>query len=214
MQKSSYRLVYDKLFQYYGPQGWWPAETAFEMMIGSILVQNTNWRNVDKALLELRPYLQPETIAEMPIEQLAQLIRSSGFFNIKAKRIKSFMAWFKKYGFALDEVRRKEKEELREELLGINGIGRETADVMLIYAFDQPVFVVDAYARRIFYRLGYDMPVSYDAFREKIEQTLPEDVTLYNEYHALLVEHAKRICKPSPICSECPLLDICAQRLD
>lgn len=209
-----FRLIYEKLFIHYGPQNWWPAETPFEMMISSILVQNTNWRNVEKALQQLRPHMEPETIYEMPIEELAEHIRSSGFFNIKAKRIKAFMAWFRQYGYNIERIKHIEKTELRKQLLNINGIGRETADVMLVYVFDKPVFVVDAYARRIFYRLGFDMPVSYDGFRQLVEQELPEDLKLYNEYHALLVEHVKHTCRVKPLCSVCPLLDVCAQRME
>jgi endonuclease-3 related protein len=210
---QSYYLIYEKLFNYYGPRGWWPAETRFEMMIGSILVQNTNWRNVEKALDQLRPHLKPALIDQMPIEELAQLIRPSGFFNIKAKRIKAFIGWFRKFDYDIEKIRSLEKEELRAQLLGIHGIGRETADVMLVYAFDKPIFVVDAYARRIFHRLGYDMPASYDAFRKKVEAELPDDLTVYNEFHALLVEHAKETCKLKPRCEECPLLDICERRI-
>ncbi|PAV31610.1 endonuclease [Virgibacillus profundi] len=212
--QPDYQLIYEKLFNHYGPQSWWPADTPFEMMIGSILVQNTNWRNVEKALVKLRPYLDPESIDFLPIEELAQLIRSSGFFNIKAKRIKAFIAWFKKYNFDIDRIKRKEKRELRNELLLINGIGMETADVMLLYAFDKPVFVVDAYARRIFYRLGHDMPASYDGFGKLVEKELPGDLVIFNESHALLVEHAKQLCRAKPICVECPLLSICDQRIE
>ena len=211
---QSYLQIYEKLYNYYGPQNWWPAETPFEMMIGSILVQNTNWRNVEKALERLRPHLEPEKIDKLPMEELAQLIRSSGFYTVKAKRIKAFISWFKQYDYDIAEIKTMTKEKLRQELLQIHGIGRETADVMLVYAFDKPIFVVDAYARRIFYRLGYDMPSSYDGFRELVEMELPSDVTLYNEYHALLVEHAKRTCRVKPICEACPLLDICEQRIE
>ncbi|MFD1037741.1 endonuclease III domain-containing protein [Virgibacillus byunsanensis] len=212
--KHSYQLIYDKLFDYYGPQNWWPADTPFEMMVGSILVQHTNWRNVDKALTKVKAYLDPERIETLKTDELAQLIRSSGFFNIKAKRIKTYLEWFKTYNYDIERVKMKNKQELRKELLNIKGIGRETADVMLLYAFEQPIFVVDAYARRMFYRLGHDMPKSYDVFRKQVEKELPNKWTLYNEYHALLVEHAKRHCKATPICEGCPLYDICEQRLD
>ncbi|EKN68807.1 DNA-lyase [Neobacillus bataviensis LMG 21833] len=212
--KHDYQYIYNKLYEHYGPQGWWPAETPFEMMMGSILVQNTSWRNVDKALINLRPFLHPEGIAQLPIEDLAQLIRPSGFFNIKAKRIKSYMAWFKTLEYDIDLIKKIDKHLLRNELLSIKGIGRETGDVILLYAFDTPIFIVDAYARRIFYRLGYDMPESYDAFRKQIEKELPRDLVLYNEFHALVVEHAKEHCKAKPICEGCPLLGICDCRLD
>jgi len=208
-----FSLIFDKLFRHYGPQGWWPADTPFEMMIGSILVQNTNWRNVDKALQKLKPFLQPEVIEQMPMDKLADLIRSSGFYNIKAKRIKAFMAWFKKYNFDVTVIRKLSKEQLRHELLRINGIGNETADVILLYAFEKPIFVVDAYTRRIFFRMGYDMPISYDGFRKEVEVELQGDLTVYNEFHALLVVHAKEHCKVKPICEGCPLYTSCERRL-
>lgn len=211
--KDDYQLIYNKLYEYYGPQGWWPAETPFEMMIGSILVQNTNWRNVEKALDHLRPFLEPETIDKLHVDELAQLIRSSGFFNIKAKRIKSYLEWFKSYAYHIDMIKQVDKHQLRKELLNINGVGPETADVILLYAFDTPIFVVDAYARRIFYRLGNEMPKSYDAFRKQVEKKLTMGLMQYNEFHALIVEHAKVHCKPIPICEGCPLIGICDRRI-
>ncbi|MED4203461.1 endonuclease III domain-containing protein [Neobacillus mesonae] len=205
--------IYNKLFTYYGPQGWWPAETTFEMMIGAILVQNTSWRNVEKALINLMPFLKPYVIEKISVEELAELIRPSGFFNIKAKRIKSYMEWFKTYEYDIQQVKKIDRVKLRGELLSIKGIGPETADVIQLYAFDIPIFIVDAYARRIFYRLGYDMPDTYDDFRMQIEVELPRDLMLYNEYHALLVEHSKVHCRKTPICGGCPLLEVCEQRL-
>lgn len=210
----SYQLIYDKLLDYYGPQNWWPADTPFEMMIGSILVQNTSWRNVEKALEKVRPFLSPKRMEKLTTDELAQLIWSSGFFNIKSKRIKAFLEWFKSYNYDIDAVKQTDKHQLRNELLSINGIGRETADVMLLYAFDKPVFVVDAYARRIFYRLGFDMPKSYDTFRKQVEEVVPGDLELFNEFHAVLVEHAKVHCKAVPLCEGCPLFDVCDQRMD
>ncbi|MGG1690610.1 endonuclease III domain-containing protein [Heyndrickxia ginsengihumi] len=212
--ERSYQFIYDRLFHYYGPQNWWPAETVFEMMIGAILVQNTSWRNVEKALLALKPYIRPERIERLAVDELAQLIRPSGFFNIKAKRIKSFLQWFQSYHYELDKIKKLDRQSLREELLNIHGIGRETADVLLLYAFDKPIFVVDAYARRILYRIGFDMPTSYDSFRRKVENELPNNLALYNEFHALIVEHAKEHCKAVPICEDCPLTVICDKRIE
>lgn len=211
---NDYLFIYNKLFDHYGPQDWWPAETDFEMMIGAILVQNTSWRNVEKAFVNLKPVLDPVSIEKLSEPELAELIKSSGFFNIKAKRIKSFLEWFKGYHYEVDRVKRINQELLRKELLSIKGIGRETADVMLVYAFDKPAFVVDAYARRIFYRFGFDMPASYDGFKDEVEQDIPKDIELSNEYHALLVEHAKIHCKATPLCEGCPLENDCAKKLD
>lgn len=210
MQKNV-QSIYDSLYDYYGPQGWWPADTPFEMMIGSILVQNTNWRNVDKALNKLKPFLTSELIDKLAIDELAQLIRSSGFYNIKAKRIKAFMDWFKTYDYNIEQIKNIDSKQLRYELLKINGVGKETADVMLLYAFDKPIFVVDAYARRIFYRVGFDMPTTYDGFRNIVEKEIPRNLNVYNEYHALLVEHAKVHCKSTPVCEGCPINNICDQ---
>ncbi|MBT2217900.1 endonuclease III domain-containing protein [Virgibacillus dakarensis] len=212
--QQNYQVIFETLYRHYGPQNWWPADTPFEMMIGSILVQNTNWRNAEKALTKLSPFLEPEMIDRLPIEELAELIRSSGFFNIKAKRIKAFIDWFKTYHYDIEEIKKLNRQELRRELLSIKGVGKETADVMLLYAFDKPIFVADAYARRIFLRLGYDLPASYDGVRECVEKELPNDLVLYNEFHALLVEHAKQFCRTKPICDGCPLFDSCDQRLD
>ncbi|GAB3800860.1 endonuclease III domain-containing protein [Virgibacillus kimchii] len=208
----TYYSIYRRLLHYYGPQGWWPAETDFEMMIGSILVQNTNWKNAEKALANLDSYLQPQDLHQLGEEELARLIRPSGYYNMKAKKIKAFLDWYQQYDYTVSCLMKKEKNELRKELLNIYGIGKETADVILLYVMEKSVFVADNYARRIFWRLGYDVPKPYDRFREMVEEDLPEDVPLFNEYHALLVEHGKRHCKTVPICQQCPLLDICEQR--
>ncbi len=208
------RKIYDRLYKQYGPQGWWPAESKFEMMIGAILVQNTNWTNVEKALANLKLHLEPKALGKLSNDTLAKLIIPSGYYNIKARRIKSFLEWFQTYNYDIDKIKKIDRNRLRQELLNINGIGPETADVMLLYAFDKAIFVVDAYARRIFNRLGYDMPKSYDGFRQKVELELPCDLKLYNEFHALIVEHAKVQCRKKPLCGTCPLLDICAQRIE
>jgi len=212
MLNYSVQAIYEKLYEHYGPQDWWPAETPFEMMIGSILVQRTNWKNAEKALVRLSPYMKAELLEEMPTEKLAELIRSSGFYQLKAKRIKAFVTWFNQHNNDIEKLKTYETEKLREELLNVYGIGRETADVMLLYAFEKPVFVVDAYARRIFYRLGLNMPTSYDAFRHLVEKELPADVELFNEYHALIVTHAQQICKKKPRCKQCPLAESCEKR--
>jgi endonuclease-3 related protein len=213
MKEKNFQEIYEQLFEHYGPQHWWPADTDFEMMISAILVQNTNWRNVEKALEQLRPYLTPQQLDRLPKEEIAQFIRSSGYYNRKAERIKSFLSWLKNYHFHIDSIRDKDKKQLREELLQISGIGKETADSILLYVFNTPIFIVDAYAKRIFYRLGHDLPDDYDSFRQLVEKELPQDVQLYNEFHALLVQHAKTHCKSKPICDRCPLFDLCKRRV-
>ncbi|MEW9677110.1 endonuclease III domain-containing protein [Lentibacillus sp. L22] len=210
--EQRFTQIYDRLHNYFGMQNWWPADTVFEMMVGAILVQNTNWRNAEKALHHAKPFLTPEQLDEMPTEELALLIRSSGFYRVKAKRIKAFLKWFQRYDYSVEYIKTFNWEVLRQELLQINGIGRETADVILLYAFAKPIFVVDAYARRIFYRIGWSLPDSYDALRQQVEAELGDDLLVYQEFHALLVEHAKEFCQVKPRCEHCPLQDICEQR--
>ncbi|MBM7542648.1 endonuclease III domain-containing protein [Amphibacillus cookii] len=206
-------VVYNQLYQTYGCQHWWPAETAFEVMVGAILVQNTAWKNVEKAMLQLEPYLDPVQMFHLPIEKLEQLIRSSGFFRIKARRLHAFLTWFKNYDFKMEQLHCQDTYLLRNQLLAINGIGPETADSILLYALHRPVFVIDAYTRRIFKRLGFDLPKKYQDLRYLFEAALVKDVQLYNEYHALIVQHAKVHCKVKPICPTCPLLDRCEQNV-
>lgn len=205
--------IYERLYANYGPQHWWPAETAFEMLVGAILVQNTKWTNVEKALTRLRPLLHPDQLGRLTQDELADLIRPSGFFNVKAGRIQAFLNWFKKYDYNIEKVKELDFKSLRHELLNISGIGKETADCMLVYAFDKPIFIVDAYARRLFYRIGFRMPDDYDEFRKQVEDELPNELQIYNEYHALIVEHGKVHCRKLPVCAHCPLLDICERRL-
>lgn len=210
--KVTYRVIYERLIKHFGKQNWWPANTVFEMMIGAILVQNTSWRNVEKALESLKPFLTPVQLEKLDTDDLAQLIRSSGFYNIKAKRMKAFLNWLKTYDYDVNRIKKIDKMVLRRELLQVNGIGRETADVMLLYAFNKPIFVTDAYARRIFYRVGWDLPSAYDAVREQVEMDLGSDLSVYQEFHALLVEHAKAFCRVNPLCGQCPLVSVCNQR--
>jgi endonuclease III related protein len=211
---KSFLQIFDKLYAYYGPQYWWPADTVFEILIGAILVQNTNWNNVEKALIRLRPVLHPEKIASLKTDELAALIRPSGYYNVKAKRIKAFLAWFKKYDYNIENIKQLSLVDLRKQLLNIRGVGKETADCMLVYAFEKPIFIVDTYARRLFKRIGLQMPDDYDDFRTQVEASLPDNPKLYNEYHALIVEHGKVHCKRKPICYECPLFHVCDQQIE
>lgn len=211
--KGSFIHIYHLLYEKYGPQHWWPADDAFEMIMGAILTQNTNWKNVEKALVNLKPFMEPYRIEKLSLNELAELIRPSGYYNIKAERIKNFLKWFKRYDYNFTNLKEKNRQDLRKELLNIKGIGKETADVIILYALNKEAFIVDAYAHRLFYRLGFDMPHSYDDFQEVVERELPKDVQLFNEFHALIVEHGKVHCKAQPICEECPLLPICSRRL-
>ncbi|MDD3269078.1 MAG: endonuclease III domain-containing protein [Syntrophomonadaceae bacterium] len=211
--KKSLLEIYETLLKTYGPRNWWPAKTPYEMMVGAILTQNTSWRNVEKAINNLKGCLTPEFVSSVPNEELALLIRSSGYHNQKAIKLKSLTEWFGKYAYCAASAKKVDGEILREELLAIKGVGRETADSILTYALDKPFFVVDAYTKRILYRLGCDLSGSYDDIRTKIEQGIPNDLYIYNEFHALIVEHAKRYCMKTPSCEGCPLEEKCQKRI-
>jgi Uncharacterized protein related to Endonuclease III len=203
--------IYATLLNAYGNRHWWPADTAFEMMVGAILTQNTTWLNVEKAMHNFGERLSPEFIAAASHEELASIIRPSGYYNQKALKLKALTEWFKKYSYDVEQARQAEGECLRSELLAVKGVGRETADSILLYALNKPFFVVDAYTRRFFSRLGYSVPKSYDELRENIESSIPQAVPLYNEFHALIVEHAKRHCQKTPSCSSCPVETVCSK---
>ncbi len=210
------REIYEKLLAYYGPQGWWPADDEFEVMVGAILTQNTNWSNVEKAISNLKPGLEPFRLLEMDTRELAEKIKPSGFFNIKAVRLKEFLNWYQKYSFSPEKLKKEDLHKLREELLEIRGIGRETADSILLYALGKPVFVVDAYTRRMFGRLGVSLPDDYDDIRNYFETALnqySDRVDLYKEYHALIVRHSKVYCRKKPDCANCFLQNTCKRQI-
>ncbi len=199
--------LYGRLFEAYGPQGWWPAETAFEMMVGAVLTQNTAWTNVEKAIYNLKQSnkLTLNTIAGLKQEELSQLIRPSGYFNIKALRLKHLCQWLNQQG-GIDELKSYSTEDLRSALLGVNGIGPETTDDILLYAFSRPVFVIDTYTRRLLKKQklikGNE---DYETLRACIETALDPEPLLYNEYHALIVRHAKEKCIESEACRHCKI---------
>ncbi|MEE9474626.1 MAG: endonuclease III domain-containing protein [Candidatus Hydrothermarchaeaceae archaeon] len=201
--------VYNKLESHFGQQHWWPADTAFEVVVGAILTQNTSWKNVEKAIENLKDedVLSPEGIYGVPVERLETLLVPSGFFRVKTARLKSFINFlFEKYGGKLDSLLSLEPAMLRDELLGIKGIGKETADSIILYAADKPAFVVDAYTRRVFERLGMlEKDAAYDEIKQMFEEHLPVDTRIYNGFHALIVKLAKDVCKKRPVCEECPL---------
>lgn len=201
--------IYQLLFERFGPQHWWPGDTQFEIIVGAILTQNTNWTNVEKAIANLKAadYLSPEKLYHLDVPRLAELIRPAGYFNIKAKRLKSFLNWlFENYDGRLSNLESLDTWLLRDELLAINGVGRETADSILLYALDRPIFVVDAYTARVAVRHGLIEPgADYEQLRELFQLNLPEDVQLFNEYHALLVRVGNKFCRPKAQCPGCPL---------
>jgi endonuclease-3 related protein len=201
--------IYELLFERFGPQHWWPGETQFEIIIGAILTQNTNWTNVEKAIANLKAAnaLSPQALQKMNTSRLAALIKPAGYFNIKAKRLKSFINWlFDEYDGRLENLERLSTSRFREELLGIKGIGPETADSILLYAFERPVFVVDAYTARVMTRHGLiEAGCDYEQLQQLFQSNPVEDVQMFNEYHALLVRVGKEFCRPTARCSSCPL---------
>lgn len=204
--------IYKKLYQAYGPRHWWPGETPFEVMVGALLTQNTSWRNVEKAIQRLKDHdlLNPIGILRLKKSSLASLIKSSGYYRIKADRLKSFVKFlFEEYHGDIENMRREGTELLREKLLRVKGIGPETADSILLYGLKKPIFVVDAYTKRILSRHGiHSEKSSYEEVQKLFMDHLPQDEGLYNEYHALLVHLGKTLCKKIPKCEPCPLKGI------
>ena len=210
MKKKDVLLkVYDRLYKTFGPQHWWPGDTPFEVIVGAILTQNTNWGNVEKAIANLKAegLLSPKGLRDVNHNHLALLIKPSGYFNIKAGRLKHFIDYlYKSHGGSLKKMFSLELKELRHELLEVKGIGPETADSILLYSGGYPIFVVDAYTVRIFQRLGL-LPedVTYHEVQEIFMDSLTDDAKMFNEYHALIVSLGKEFCRPRPRCEGCPL---------
>jgi endonuclease III related protein len=204
------RAYYDALFAAHGPQHWWPGRTPFEIIVGAILVQNTSWTNVATAIEHLRraKLLTPLAIENVSTPRLQRLIRSSGYFRQKTKKLKAFVRFLRcEYQGSLSKMSRVPTQTLRDQLLAIHGIGPETADSILLYAAKHPVFVVDTYTRRILERHGHPHArLGYEDVRQLFERNLPPDLALYNEFHALIVYAGKHFCRPrNPRCRECPL---------
>ncbi len=201
--------IYELMHKRYGPQHWWPGDTTFEIIVGAILTQNTNWANVEKAIANLAAAncLCPEKLYEMPASDLAAIIRPAGYYNIKAKRLKNFVRFlFAEYGGSLNAMAKEQWQDLRDKLLNINGIGPETADSILLYAFHKPVFVIDAYTKRILWRHKLIGPRSdYSQVQRLFMKNIKADRRVFNEYHALIVRCAKEFCRSKPLCTQCPL---------
>ena len=205
--------LYDKLEKRYGQLGWWPAATPFEVMVGAILTQNTAWKNVEKAITNLRQekLLTVKKLAKVRKQKLARLIKPSGYFNQKAERLQSLARYLdKNYQGSLKKFFNQDTSTLRDELLSLKGIGFETADSMLLYAGHKPVFVIDLYTKRIMERLGLSQASDYQSLQELFESQLPRKAELFNQYHALLVEFAKDYCRKTPLCNDCFLAENCA----
>lgn len=209
-------LLFKTLEEYYGnitresfTTSWWPAKTPYEVMIGAILTQNTNWSNVEKVITALGENLYPEYIEQLEIPELEDLVRPSGFYTQKARRVKTITEWFKLYEFDYKKTSTVDLDLLRAELLRLNGVGEETADAILVYALRRPSFVVDAYTRRIFTRCGIEVPKKYIDVKVMIERHVERDLDIYDVYHGLIVIHAKEFCKTKPLCKNCPLKSMC-----
>ena len=210
MTQEKLTEIYNRLYAYFGPQSWWPGETPFEVMVGAVLTQNTNWNNVEKAIDNLKGVgvMSFERLSELPVDLLAEYIRPAGYFNIKAGRLQNLMATIEeRYNGSLDTMMEEETETLRQVLLSVKGIGPETADSILLYVAERPVFVVDAYTYRILLR--HDLipeDFDYDEIQEFFMDNLEQNAGLYNEFHALLVCVGNEFCKKSvPKCKGCPL---------
>lgn len=211
---SQLTTIYNRLYAYFGPQHWWPGDSDFEIIVGAILTQNTAWTNVEQAIANLKRarLLTPSALKRVPLTHLAKLIRPSGYFNLKAKKLKAFVRFlFTQHHGKLSHLFQLDLDTLRNELLGVYGIGSETADSIILYAAHKPIFVVDAYTRRIFARLGLSHDqASYAELQSLFMANLPHDVRLFNEYHALIVALGKNICVARvPRCAACPLIEQC-----
>ncbi|TLZ72527.1 MAG: hypothetical protein E6K14_06605 [Methanobacteriota archaeon] len=207
------RAVYQRLLEAYGPQAWWPAETPFEVIVGALLMQQTAWRNVEAAIRNLKAagLFDPATIAAAHIPILRKHVRVAGLFRTKPARLKAFCRHLlERAGGDLATYFDRPVDEIRADLLAQDGVGPETADSILLYAGGHPVFVVDAYTVRIGRRIGWFHTDAYETVQRRFEAHVPRDLAVYREYHALLVVHAKTVCRPTPRCDECPVRTRCA----
>jgi endonuclease III related protein len=211
--KTALMEIYNRLMAHYGPQHWWPAEEPFEVIVGAILTQSAAWANVEKAIANLKRAgsLSAAALRSLDVNELAVLIRPSGYYNAKALKLKAFAEWLaQNFSGDLDRMFGLKMDSLRKKLLSVHGIGEETADSILLYAGNKPVFVIDAYTRRVTGRLGiapeHDSYAGYQAF---FMENLPPDVKLFNEYHALLVRLGKDACRKRPLCERCCLGEMC-----
>ena len=221
--------IYLKLLNSFGPQGWWPVtkegelipkyyqsnditeRQKLEICFGAILTQNTNWKNVEKAIINLNEnnLIDIEKIIKIKGEKLAEIIKSSGYHNQKAKKLKNFCEFLlRNYKGKLDLLFKNDIDELRKQLLSINGVGDETADSIILYAAKKPIFVIDAYTKMVLNRIGYKEK-TYEELQKLFMSNLPNSEKLFNEYHALLVELGKSICKKEPLCYKCPINNYC-----
>ena len=205
--------IYKKLLARHGDLHWWPARTPYEVIVGAVLTQNTAWRNVEKAIANFGPEgPNPESVSTAGLSKLTKIINPAGFFNQKAGYLKSVTKWFAGYDYNVRKARREPLEKLRSELLSTKGVGPETADSILLYAFDLPTFVIDAYTMRLCARYPINAGKTYSQVKAYFEDNLPRDVGLYNNFHALIVANAKEHCRKKPSCEGCPLAGECIKK--
>lgn len=208
--ENSFSQAYQLLYDHFGPQGWWPGETPFEVLVGAVLTQNTNWSNVKKAINNLKEagLLAHKRLSSLHVDEIAGYIRPSGYYNLKAKRLKNLLDMIDScYGGELEQMLSDNMSAIRENLLSVRGVGPETADSILLYACGHPIFVVDMYTHRVFSRhLLIDMETDYQTIQDEFMDHLEHDPQLFNEYHALIVRVAATYCrKTAPLCKQCPL---------
>lgn len=210
------RQLYQMLEKGYETPNWWPAQSPYEVMVGAILTQNTNWNNVEKALENLRDCLTPQNILALTDEDLMERIRPAGFYKSKTRYLKAMTKWYESYDFSVSRVQEAAKErgikEFRKELRKVPGLGNETTDAILLYAFDLPSFVIDAYTMRLIERLPIRAGNTYLEVQKSFESAFGPRVDVYNKFHALIVIHGKEHCRKRPLCSECPLESNCQRK--
>ncbi|MGI6333688.1 MAG: endonuclease III domain-containing protein [Saccharofermentanales bacterium] len=207
------KKIYQTLCAHYGDLDWWPADTPFEVMVGAVLTQNTAWTNVEKAFQGFDGHLSPERILNLPMEELQRIIRPAGFYKQKSQYLKAVTKWFMRYDCDINAIKNRPLPDIRSELLQVRGIGNETADSILLYAFDFPTFVVDAYTMRLFERFPVDAGKTYMEVKSFCETELPRDKEVYGHFHALIVHNGKEHCKKKMDCAGCPLKTSCKKKL-
>ena len=203
------------MYSHYGPQGWWPGDTPFEIAVGAILTQNVAWVNVSKAIANLKEekLVTPKKLAGADPDIVKSLIRPAGYYNQKAQTLRDFLSWFSRYRYSFSMLQKRSTDELRRELIMINRIGPETADSILLYALERKLFVVDAYTKRIFSRVGVlNEKEGYQQVQEFFHRDFSGEIQEYNEYHALIVAHGKDVCKKNPLCDHCCIKNLCLRR--
>ncbi|MFW5770870.1 MAG: endonuclease III domain-containing protein [Spirochaetota bacterium] len=207
--------IYSRMYSHYGPQGWWPGDTPFEIAVGAILTQNVAWVNVSKAIANLKEekLVTPKKLAGADPDIVKSLIRPAGYYNQKAQTLRDFLSWFSRYRYSFPMLQKRDTDELRRELIMIKRIGPETADSILLYALERKLFVVDAYTKRIFSRVGVlNEEEGYQQVQEFFHRDFTGEIQEYNEYHALIVAHGKDVCKKNPLCDQCCIKTLCLQK--